>query len=332
MKLLLIGNSTFAQKRLLPALAGLHVAQIDVASHARVHRVDVPAGMSMNVFDDYDIAMRDSDAELVYLSTRNHTHATLADKALRRGFYFIFDKRACLSLDDTKRLVDLATTRNRCLAEATVYAYHPQIQVAQDAFAQMDGRPTRLTATFSFPPLAADNFRYQKALGGGALWDLGPYAVTPGRLFFGTEPQDVICRIMEWGDEVETSFSVLLTYSGGRAMVGHFGFNTGYRNRLDILGPNTTVTIDRVFSMPADMENVLCVNQGHHTYDVTVPPADHMALFLRSVFRAIATGAHDPLAQTLLSDATILHRLRQASHVEAVPASGYLHRNSADAH
>ncbi len=43
--------------------------------------------------------------------------------------------------------------------------------------------PTHITVDFSFPPLDPENFRYKKDLGGGALNDLGPYAVSAGRVF-----------------------------------------------------------------------------------------------------------------------------------------------------
>ena len=313
MELLLIGNSNICRNRVLPALSTLNISRIDVASLTRNSSISLVEGVSVHLFDDYDIAMAQSDAGLVYISTHNSKHAEWTEKALRRGFHVIVDKPAFTSLDETKRLVDLAHKRKRCLSEATVYAYHPQIDVAKKAFDKINSRPTRLTATFSFPPLAADNFRYKKELGGGAMLDLGAYAVTPGRLFFGEEPQEIFCRIGKWGDEVETSFSILATYGAGRSMVGHFGFNTGYHNRLEILGPHLTVIIDRVFTTPADLENVLVINQDNKTKDVKVPAADNFAIFLHEVFRAIETGQHESLSQNILSDATVLHRLRQAS-------------------
>lgn len=312
LKLLLIGYSKIAQKRILPAWARLQITQVDVASRSRADQVSLPRAMSGQIFDDYDQALATSQANLVYVSNVNSQHAEWAEKALRRGCHVVVDKPAFTSLDDTERLLSLAQQQNLCLAEATVYTYHPQIQAARQAFSEVGSQPTHLTATFSFPPLPASNFRYKKDLGGGALWDLGPYAMTPGRLFFGEEPRQILCRLGEQGNEVETSFSLLLTYSGERSMVGYFGFNTGYRNRLEVLGPDVTVTIDRVFTTPADMENQLQVSQHNHTKIVKVPPADQFALFFQAVIQAIESGQHQLLARDLLADARALHQLRQA--------------------
>lgn len=313
MKLLLIGYSKIAQKRVLPALAQAGIRTADVASRSRAAEVALPEGVAGRVFDDYETALDGSDADLVYISTINSTHAEWAERALRCEYHVVVDKPTCTSLEDAQRLLDLARQRELCLAEATVYGYHPQIEVARQAFAEVGSEPTRIVVTFSFPPLPADNFRYQAAADGGALWDLGPYAVTPGRLLFGAEPEEVLCRITGRGEEVETGFSLLMTYSGGRSMVGHFGFNTGYRNRLDVLGPGVTVTIDRVFTTPSAVANEVFVNQHNQPKAVTVPQADQFALFLRAVVEAIETGQHGPLAEDMLSDARVMHRVREAA-------------------
>jgi predicted dehydrogenase len=320
MKLLLIGYSRIAQRRVLPALAHVNLAHVDVASRTRAGSVTLPAGVSGRVFDDYETALAESRADLVYVSTVNSTHAAWTEQALRHGYHVVVDKPACTSLEDAKRLVDLARRQQRCLAEATVYPYHPQIQAIRLAFSEAHSQPTRLAATLSFPPLPAGNFRYRKALGGGALWDLGPYAVTPGRLFFGAEPEEVFCRITGWGDEVETDFSVLATYGGGRAMVGHFGFHTGYYNRLDVLGPGVTLAVERVFTTAPDLASQVHVNQHDQPRTITIAPADSFACFLRAVVAAIEAGQFEPLAEDMLSDARGLDRLRRACELGDRPS------------
>jgi NDP-hexose-3-ketoreductase len=313
MRFLLIGYSKIAQKRVLPALTQVGITRVDVASRSRAAAVALPESISGQVFDDYETALAKSQADLVYVSTVNSTHAEWVEKALKHGYHVVVDKPAFTSLDDTRRLLDLALHQSLCLAEANTYGYHPQIEVTRQVFVEADSRPTRLTATFSFPPLSAENFRYKATCDGGALWDLGPYAVTPGRIFFGEEPDEITCHVVDRGDEVETAFSVLMTYSGGRSMVGHFGFDTGYRNRLDVLGPQVTATIDRVFTTPANLANEVHIGQHNQSKIVTMPPADQFALFLHTVVDAIETGRHQPLAEDLLSDAKVLWRLREAA-------------------
>ena len=260
MRVLIIGYSEIVKKRVLPALEKMkRVDCIDIASRSFTSCIPEKKSRQGAFFADYDEALSKSKADLVYISLVNSKHAEWAERALAKGCHVIVDKPSFISFDDAKKLANLAEQKGLCLAEATVYAWHPHIQMARDLFMQADTRPTRLTVAFSFPPLPAGNFRYQKSLGGGALWDLGPYAVSPGRLFFEAEPEEVFCGIGTRNSDtgVDTSFSMLAMYAGGRSLVGHFDFNTEYRNCINILGPSMSVDIDRFFTTPPDMESEL---------------------------------------------------------------------------
>lgn len=312
MKCLLLGYSRIAQKRIIPAMTKSNIRCIDVASRTRASGVVFPKGITGQVFSDYDIALAQSDADLAYISTVNSTHALWAEKALNRGMHVIVDKPAFTHLDDARHLADLSGRNNLCLAEATVFAYHPAVQAIRDAFLSADSQPTHIIATFSFPPLTPENFRYRRELGGGALWDVGPYAVVPGRIFFAREPEEICCRITDWDNEVETSFSLMMTYSGGHSLVGHFGFNTGYCNRLELLGSDMVVSQDRIFTLPADMATPVHIRQGNQSKTIVVPPADSFSTFFREVIRAIDKGQVQSFAEEMMLDALVLHRMRKA--------------------
>lgn len=318
MKLLFLGYSNIVQRRVLPAataVAALH--GIDIASHRPATDLTLPPTFNGRCYPSYDEALRQSDAELVYVSTVNAEHGRWVEAALQHGRHVIVDKPALASVAETERLLSLAARQGTCLAEANVYGYHPQIQQIQTLFAQANTAVSRIVALFSFPPFPADNFRYRQALMGGALWDLGPYAISPGRLFFGEEPLSLECHINQWGEEVDTAFSLLARYSHGRTVVGHFGFDTGYVNQLKLLGPNMVVTVDRVYTTPPELTNSLAVEQGTSRQTVPVPAADSFAEFLTAVCHAIQQNQLAPFGQTMLSDARVLERLRQtalASH------------------
>jgi NDP-hexose-3-ketoreductase len=319
MNILIIGYSAIVKKRILPALKKIEsIRRIDIASRSSAPGLLAEAAYNGTVFNDYAAAISKSKADLVYISLVNSSHAEWAEQALLRGYHVIVDKPAYTSIDDAGKLTDLARAKGLCLAEATVYAWHPQIQKARDLFKQAGTHPTRLTIAFSFPPFPENNFRYQKHLGGGALWDLGPYAVSPGRLFFDDEPDEVFCRVCTRNPAtgVDTSFSMLATYPHGRSMVGHFDFNTEYRNCINILGPGMSVDIDRFFTPPSDMEIELNVRSKNQTKSIKMAPTDSFAVFLQSVFDAIKQNRYQVFMQNLLSDATVLRRLRKAAQEE----------------
>jgi len=319
MQILILGYSQIARRRVIPAVSAISdFTGIDLASHRSADKVSLPKNLSGEIYDSYHKALSKSKADLVYISTVNSAHAELARAALEKGFHVVVDKPAFTNLEETGKLVNLAKKNNLCLAEATVYAYHPQVDKIQDFFLSLNTQPKRLSATFSFPFLAEDNFRYKKSLGGGVLYDLGPYAVSCGRLFFRQEPEVIHGSInsRQGQDDVETSFNMLAKYSNGRSMVGHFGFGTEYRNSINVLGSEGCVDLERIFTIPADMENELKVIAKNERRSIKVPQADCFGLFLGKVLESIEKKDYKEFSDNLISDASVLNRLRQAAFKE----------------
>lgn len=318
MDILLIGYSSFARRRVVPAITTTNTFEaIHVASRSASD--DELAGVPKlgRVFRDYQQAIDDTPPGLVYVSLTNDAHATWAERSLERGHHVIVDKPAFTDLATAERLVALARDRSLVLAEATTYAYHPVIAHIRRVFEEHGVAPTHLTATLT-PPLPLDSYRYRRVLGGGALLDLGPYTASIGRLIWGVAPQRVSACINSYsGDgEVDTSYSVLAEYGTGRVLVGHFGFTTEYRNWLHLLGPGLGVEAPRVFSTPPGMVTDLLVRHRDEITTEPTPAGDAVRLFLAAVLAAIEGGDIALLAETLLEDARGLDQLRRAAAQE----------------
>lgn len=312
MKVLVIGHSRIARRRVLPALQSL--PQVDaIAVASRTARAsDVAAGLEFH--SDYEAALGQSRADLAYISVANSDHARWATRCLEAGMHVVVDKPACLTHAEAERLADLATARRRCLAEATVFAFHPQFDAFQQCFAQSGARASRVVALFSFPPLEPQDFRYRRELGGGALNDLGPYVAAASRLVFGKPPTSTGCQVLKRNPGgLETAFSVLLTYSDGGAFVGHFGFDTEYQNRLLAFGPGIAAEIQRAFTLPPDAPGLVAVRRNNAESLVDVPAADAFRNFLHAVMQSIEDGASGRFGQALIADAALRSELRRAT-------------------
>jgi hypothetical protein len=117
------------------------------------------------------------------------------------------------------------------------------------------------------------------------------------------------------GGSVETAFSVLLTYADRRSVVGQFGFNSVYRNRVDLLGERLGVEIDRVYTTPPDVALELRVTRPDGVSNVSAPPGDAFAVFFDQVCERIEDRDWGQLADDMLADARALDRLRRAAGV-----------------
>jgi len=311
-KVLVIGHSRIARRRVLPALRSLRQVEAIAVASRTARGSDVAAGLEFH--SDYEAALVQSRADLAYVSVANSDHARLAMRCLEAGMHVVVDKPACLKQAEAERLAALAAAKRRCLAEATVFAFHPQFDAFQQCFAHPAARASRVVALFSFPPLEPQDFRNRRELGGGALNDLGPYVAAASRLMFSNPPTSVDCRVLKRNpDGLETAFSVLLGYSDGGAFVGHFGFDTEYQNRLLAFGPGIAAEMQRAFTLPPDAPGRVAVRRNNVESVVDVPAADAFRNFLYTVVQAIEGGDTGRFTQDLIADATLRSELRRAT-------------------
>lgn len=308
---------------MLAALAGLDsISLIHVASRQGLRPSDVESFFGPfphkvgRLFENYADALNHSGARLAYVSLPNALHEPWVERALAHGYHVVVDKPAFTSFDVAHRLCLVASQRNLLLAEANTWDYHPQVDEAR-AFFDKPGRGiSRILVAFTFPPLPPQDFRYRREFGGGSLLDIGPYAVSVGRVFLGSEPADISCHVLERSDSsgsVDTSFSVLMTYAPESAVAGHFGFTTEYVNSVSLIGPGGFTRIERVFSPPPDLALTMDFRSDNAATVKAVGPADSFALFLRAVLDAIDHNEFGDFRERLLSDSRVLSRLREAA-------------------
>ena|ERR1035437_2565 len=316
MRILFIGYSNVLKRRVLPYIHEIkRVTAVDIAKYTSQREEKIESfNLAGEVFNSNDEAIEKSSADIAYISTVNSAHATWTEKALKRGMHVIVDKPAFLSLDNSLKLVELAEKLNLGIAEAIVYPFHPQIAKINEMIGKENLYPLHVTVNFSFPPLDPENFRYNKMLGGGALNDLGPYAVSAGRVIFNELPEKLTCIINDVGlrHEVETSFSILAQYSNGRSMTGNFGFNSEYINRLGIFGENFYFEINSVFTPKSDIENEVLFKMNNSLRFIRTEKSNCFINFMQCFFDSVERGEYDSFASTLIKDARSFELLRNS--------------------
>lgn len=309
MRILFLGLSTFIKNKLLGHLrAGDIFSEVAVASKSALPKSYASFPGISQFYADYEDAIERFSPDIVYISLINSLHTEWIEKSLNHGCHVVIDKPACLSLVDAKRMLDLAERKQRCLAEALVYESHTQIEQLRNEFIQADIEPHSIVSAFSFPSFIGDNFRNKGELGGGAVWDLGPYAVSIGRIVFQTPMQSVSAVLTSTHPRtgVNTGFTLLAAYPKGRAVVGHFGFDTEYRNSALVMGPGMNVEIDRIFTTPYDFGNTLKLQCSGVVSEKDVPPCNAPVMFLRDVVAAINDKAWGKYSEALLDDAVAM--------------------------
>lgn len=219
------------------AVAGRDAARTE--AYAREHRIP-------RAYAGYDALLADPEIEAVYVSLPNAMHVDWAIRALRAGKHVLCEKPLSRRAADVERAFDVAHEEGRLLMEAFMWRHNPQTTMLARLVA--DGRigPLRLVrASFSFLLDDPANIRLSGELDGGALMDLGCYAVSGARLLAG-EPETVTAQQVMGGSgtpSVDTRFAGVLRHAGGVLSTLDCGFDLAPGHRLEAIGTEGALVV-----------------------------------------------------------------------------------------
>ena len=138
-------------------------------------------------FASYDELLADPDIEAIYNPLPNHLHVPLTLRAAAAGKHVLCEKPIALTAAEAEQLKSAAA--KVLIMEAFMVRFHPQWLRALDLVRSGSiGTLRAVQMLFCYSNTDAANIRNMADIGGGALYDIGCYAITAGRFFFGAEP------------------------------------------------------------------------------------------------------------------------------------------------
>jgi predicted dehydrogenase len=170
-----------------------------------------------HVAADYGALLASDAIDLVYngLPPSGHAHWTIA--ALEAGKHVLCEKPFAMNAEEAQAMVDAAARTGNVLVEAYHYRFHPlfaRVLAALDAGAI--GAVRSINAHFNVRILPEPGeIRYDPALGGGAMMDLGCYCVHWARSVMGTEPEVLSAAAVRHESGVDVDMEAVLGFPGG---------------------------------------------------------------------------------------------------------------------
>ena len=160
------------------------------------------------------------------------------------------EKPFTTSLKDTEGLLRLAQVNNLAVHENYMFLYHSQFAEIREMIADgILGELRLIRAAFGFPKRGGDDFRYKKALGGGALLDCGGYPVRLAlELLGGSARVTQAKRIQPAEYEVDLYGNAVLENVNGLCAQLSFGMDNAYQCQLEVWGSRATLTASRIFT------------------------------------------------------------------------------------
>src|SRR5688572_7212137 len=132
------------------------------------------------VVGTYDDVLASRDVDAVYVSLPNSLHHEWTIRALRAGKHVLCEKPFASNFAQAQEMFDVAKASGKLAVEAFMYRSHPQTRAALDLVAGGEiGEVKLIRASFCFrTSRIAGNIRFDPALAGGAVMDVGCYCVS----------------------------------------------------------------------------------------------------------------------------------------------------------
>lgn len=279
----LIGLGYIAGKAIAPAIKRSKHAKLEaVASRDFGKAKQFATQFGCRPLSSYQGLINDPKVDCVYISLPNALHYRWIIAALKAGKHVIVDKPAVLSFREARQVVETAKRNKVRFLEGYMFRFHPQhAKVLELIEKGAIGEILHYEAAFGFPPLPAENFRYSKSLGGGAINDAAGYLVSGSRMMFGQEPVKVHATVHKpKGLEVETRGAALLSFPGSRTAQITFGFEFSYRNCYTVWGSKGTITANAAFTKPTNLKPTIVLTTAKGTKNIPVRKADHFELMI----------------------------------------------------
>ena len=188
-----------------------------------------------------------------YVATPHTGHAALVRMCLERDLPVICEKPLGLNLAEVESMVDLARGRSVYLLEALWTRFLPTFREAKRRLdAGEIGRLEGLRADFGFKAGPHSTRRIlDRALGGGALLDIGIYPVFLAQVLFG-EPVGITAKARFGESGVDVDDTIVLEYAGGQLATLHCTLLARTKTEAVVYGERGTLFWDGPWYQQSD--------------------------------------------------------------------------------
>lgn len=154
----------------------------------------------------------DSAIHIIYIATPHNTHYEQIKMALQAGKHVLCEKAICVNSSQLEELVELASEKGLILKEAMTISHMPLYYKLRKRIKDgVIGDVKMVQVNFgSNKEYDVTNRFFSKELAGGALLDIGGYAVTFARFFLAEQPNVVLTTVKYFETGVDEQSGIIL--------------------------------------------------------------------------------------------------------------------------
>jgi predicted dehydrogenase len=259
-----LSTAKIGWEKVIPAMQrGEHSEVVAIASRSldQARAVADRLGIA-KAYGSYEALLADPEIEAIYNPLPNDMHMEWTLAAARAGKHVLCEKPFAMDAAQAQTLREVASQVH--IMEAFMVRFHPQWLRARALLRSGAlGELRVVQAFFSYFNRQSDNIRNLPDAGGGALYDIGCYAIVAGRFFFEAEPQRVV-GLFERDPEFKTDrlLSALVDFGGGRRLDFTVATQTTPYQRLHLVGTQQRLEIEIPFNAPQGQSTRIYLDNG----------------------------------------------------------------------
>ena len=328
----IICSSEIAFRRFLPALkeagcfeyAGVAIASKEefvgatdeVLAKERAKAQTFVDSYGGKIYEGYKTLIYSDEVDAIYLPLPPGLHYKWAKEALSAGKHILCEKPCTTALAITEDLMNDAESKGLAAHENYMFAFHDQLKAVDDIVNSGEIGDVRLyRISFGFPMRAQNDFRYNKALGGGALLDCGGYTLKYASMLLGPTAKIKYAQSNYIdGFNVDMYGSAALVNDEGVTAQVAFGMDHNYKCELEVWGSKGTIYTNRILTAPAGFVPEVIIRKGNDEEKRNLPADD---AFKKSIlhFSKCIEDAETRKAnyETLLRQARLVEQFKELS-------------------
>ena len=253
----------------------------------------------VSCFDGFDQVVNHKKVDAIYIPLANEEHTEVALKAIRAGKHVLIEKPMAIKTREVEELIREASKNNIKIMEGFMYAFHPQFdRIINTIKSNNLGDINYAHSMFSFPIKPARFYRINRSIenGGGALWDIGPYAIHTIRQCFKENPKRVqaIAKLNEHGADISTSG--LIDFGNDKRATFDISFECTRRSEFEAFGTIGRVKCPIVWQAEDKQAKIIINTESSNLTEEVVPAANHFVLEINHFNKIISSDVVSKLS------------------------------------
>lgn len=289
-----LGTANIAAHAFLPAMRAAGDIATVVGSRNPARATEWATANEVGRVASYQQAIDADDADAIYVALPNEQHVEWAARAAATGKAVLCEKPLGLDSAQVESLLDRVGDAR--LWEAFVFPFHPQTELLEELSAADGplGGVREIVSEFHFRVTRPENIRWAAEHGGGALFDVGCYAIRLARLLFGSEPVGAAARAFAAPSGVDAEFAAVLDFPADQRLIFSAGMRRPPSTYTRIVGNAAELRVSNPYH-PRETDTVELWQDGECRQRWSADPAaafQHAAQHIADVVRGDAAPRH----------------------------------------